>query len=168
MASQSNQKMGMSISIWGPAAWSFLHTAAFAYGTDPEKPTAEEKKHAMQFFTVLPYMLPCSICRAHYLEHIKKHPPNVTNRDSLSRWVVKIHNIVNANSGKPIVPYEHVREHYAGGRQWLTPDVDDDNPELCALRMKSKINEYIVYFLLLLVVGYMVYLCFSKKTTAKA
>lgn len=163
MASPSNQKMGMNIQIWGPAAWSFLQTAAFAYGKDPEKPTVEEKQHALQFFTTLPYILPCSICRAHYLEHIKKHPPNVSNRDALTRWIVKIHNIVNANSGKPIIPYEHVREHYSGGRQWLTPEIDDDHPELCALRMKSKINECIVYFLLGAVISYIVYLCFRKK-----
>ena len=106
--------MGMSIDIWGPAAWSFLTSAAFAYGKDPEKATSTERMHAKKFFETLPYMLPCSVCRDHYLGHLKKHPVDVTNRDSLSRWIVKIHNIVNVNNGKPVVPYEKVREHYMG------------------------------------------------------
>ena len=163
MSFKNQQKMGMAIDIWGPAAWSFLHTSSFAYGKDPEKATVDEQEKATAFLDSLPYMLPCSTCRKHYLEHIKKHPPDVTNRDTLSRWLVKIHNIVNLNNGKPIVPYEHVREHYQGGRQWLAPTKEED-PELCSLRTKSTINEYIVYFLLVVIVIYVIYtLCKPKK-----
>jgi len=158
--------MGMSIQIWGPAAWSFLTTSAFAYGKDAENPSVEEKEQALRFFTTLPYMLPCTTCTAHYLEHIKKHPPDVRTRDSLTRWIVKIHNIVNANTGKPVIPYEHVREHYMGGRQWLTPNDDEENPQLCALRTKAKIHEYISYFLLVVVSLYVLYLCFGRKPTS--
>lgn len=137
-----SQEMGMSIDIWGPAAWSFLTSAAFAYGKDPEKATSTERMHAKKFFETLPYMLPCSVCRDHYLGHLKKHPVDVTNRDSLSRWIVKIHNIVNVNNGKPVVPYEKVREHYMGGTQWLAPK---EPQEMCSLRKKASLYEGILY-----------------------
>ena len=155
---EHHQKMGMSIDIWGPAAWSFLQTSAFAYGKNPEQATETEQEHARTFFYTLPYMLPCSICRKHYLEHIEKHPPAVENRDALTRWIVKIHNIVNVNNGKPIMSYEKVREHYMGGRQWLSPE--KENKELCALRSKAQITEYACYGLgaiLLLLLGYLVF-----------
>lgn len=159
---EQRQKMGMSIDIWGPAAWSFLQTSAFAYGKNPEAATEEEKEHARTFFYTLPYLLPCSICRKHYLDHIEKHPPAVQNRDTLTRWIVKIHNIINVNNGKPIVPYEKVREHYMGGRQWLTPE--NKNTELCALRSKAQITEYACYGLGAVLILLVCYLVFKKKS----
>lgn len=144
--SNCKPELGMSINIWGPAAWSFLQTSAFAYGKNPEQATVDEQERATAFFTALPYMLPCSVCRQHYLEHIQEMPPDVKNRDSLSRWVVKLHNRVNKSTGKEEIPYEKVREHYMGGRQFLSADTED-SAELCELRSKAQISEYINYTL---------------------
>ncbi len=33
---------GFLVSVWGPVAWTFLHTVSFNY---PLNPTAEDKKH---------------------------------------------------------------------------------------------------------------------------
>ena len=157
-------ELGMSINIWGPAAWSFLQTSAFAYGKDPEKASADEQEKALSFYTSLPHMLPCSVCREHYLEHIKEMPPDVKNRDSLSRWVVKLHNRVNESTGKEVIPYEKVREHYMGGRQFLTPDKKEDD-ELCTLRSKVKVSETINYTLgfLLVVFAFSLMFALNKK-----
>ena len=51
---------------------------------------------------------------------------------------MKIHNIVNVNNGKPVVPYEKVREHYMGGTQWLAPK---EPQEMCSLRKKASLYE---------------------------
>jgi hypothetical protein len=158
MSFKPRQAMGMSIDIWGPAAWSFLHSATFNYGKNPEKATVEEQEQARAFFISLPHMLPCSICRKHYLQHIEKNPPQVESRDALTRWLVKIHNIVNIANHKPIIPYEHVREHYLGGRQWLSPATpEEEDPEMCSLRTRAQMNEYLVYGLIAVIVGLVVY-----------
>jgi len=95
--------------------------------------TKLERDQALAFFTNLQYILPCKICRAHYAKHLSLHPPAVQTRDTLSRWLHNIHNIVNVNTGKPQVPYEHVKEHYMGGEQRLA-----EEDEVCSLKSKIK------------------------------
>ncbi len=164
--SKCKPDLGMSINIWGPAAWSFLQTSAFAYGKDPEKASADEQEKALAFYTSLPHMLPCSVCREHYLEHIKEMPPDVRNRDSLSRWIVKLHNRVNESTGKEVIPYEKVREHYMGGRQFLASEKIEDT-ELCSLRSKIKVSETINYTLGFLLFALAITLIFTWSTAKK-
>ena len=49
--------------VWGPHGWKFMHMIALAY---PLTPTNEQKLHYREFFTVLQYILPCSICANNY------------------------------------------------------------------------------------------------------
>ena len=126
-------KNPMQIGVWGPSLWTFLHTYSFQYGDDMGQPTKQERDQALAFFINLQHIIPCKICRAHYTKHISLHPPAVATRDTLSRWVVKIHNIVNVNTGKPQVSYEHVKEHYMGGEQRLA-----EEDEVCSLKTRMK------------------------------
>ncbi len=52
------------------------------------------------------------MCRGHYNENIKKNPPKVDSMNSLSRWLVEIHNEVNKSRLKETVNYDAVRRHY--------------------------------------------------------
>jgi len=94
---------------WGPKAWGFFEAVAFKY---PENPTDDEKRAAGHFFESLKYLLPCEKCKVHFSENILKLPINVTSRDTLSRWVVDFHNLVNVSTNKPIKSYEEVAELY--------------------------------------------------------
>jgi hypothetical protein len=94
---------------WGNHCWRFLHASSFTY---PDEPTPEKQNAAKQFYANLGEMLPCPKCRNHYNYHIKHRPPRVESRDSLSRWLVDIHNEVNSSQDKPTVDYEIVRRHY--------------------------------------------------------
>ena len=94
---------------WGPAAWKFFETVAFHY---PKDPTEEEQHAAFEFFNSLKELLPCEKCKVHFEENIGSLPINVESRDTLSRWVVKFHNIVNKSLGKPIVQYDDVKKKY--------------------------------------------------------
>lgn len=94
---------------WGPAAWKFFETAAFGY---PDEPSKDEQQAAGDFFGSLVHMLPCEKCKQHFAQNIKNLPVNVKSRDTLSRWVVDFHNIVNESLGKPLVPYEQVAARY--------------------------------------------------------
>lgn len=104
--------MGIHTNFWGPGAWEFLHSITFNY---PIHPTSQEKETTRQFFHLLKYILPCERCRQHYTEGIEKImpiEPHLKNRDTLSRWLVRFHNIVNKRLGKPIMSYQSVQEKY--------------------------------------------------------
>ena len=58
--------------------------------------------------------MPCEKCAYHYKQHIKADPiePALKNRDSLVRWLIKVHNKVNSDLGKPLYTYDQVIEEY--------------------------------------------------------
>ena len=93
---------------WGPPGWKFLHAVTFGY---PTFPSTRTKKRYQAFFKMLAFVLPCPSCRREFarepvtIEHFR-------NRDTLSRWLVKVHNRVNERLGKPKVSYAVVRRRY--------------------------------------------------------
>lgn len=84
----------MDTRFWGPDGWRLLHSIAAAY---PSKPTPLQQETYRIFFTCLQYILPCIYCRRSYTEYIHQIPmtPYLKNRRSLSKWLWKIHNLVN-------------------------------------------------------------------------
>ena len=94
----------MEPNIWGPGAWLFLHSITLNY---PDKPTLEQKKIYNDFFHLLGNVLPCSKCQRNYKSHINNSPIsfNLKNKESLSKWLVNIHNQVNKINNKPIISY---------------------------------------------------------------
>lgn len=95
---------------WGHVGWDFLHACTFGYSPVP---TEDEKKAATNFFSSLPYMLPCEVCSKHCYNYIKDNPPNVKDTDTLSRWLVDFHNKVNIRLGKPTKQYADVAKDFA-------------------------------------------------------
>jgi hypothetical protein len=62
---------------------------------------------------MLKYVLPCPTCRAGYAKNVKLLSlKQMKNRESLSRWLVGVHNQVNFKLGKKIVGYETVKKMY--------------------------------------------------------
>ena len=64
---------------WGPKLWYSLHIITFNY---PDTPTIIDKQNFETFFTSLQYVIPCSLCRQHYKEHLEKNPirPHLENK----------------------------------------------------------------------------------------
>jgi len=104
---------GMLTSVWGPNMWHVLHTISFNY---PVNPTKEEKTRYMNFIKSLQYVLPCRYCRINVkknLKILKFSIKDMKNRDSFSRFIYKLHNLVNKMLGKSIpITYCEVRERY--------------------------------------------------------
>ena len=100
--------------IWGPPGWKFMHYMTFAY---PDKPTRKERQDADSFFTSLKSLLPCDSCRKEYTSLLRKFKPQTKSKDSLSRWLVDIHNRVNTRLGKNTITYEQAKTMYC------TPEV---------------------------------------------
>jgi hypothetical protein len=101
----------MNQNIWGPHLWFSLHTISFNY---PLNPTQEERNNFKNFFLNLQEVIPCSICKKNYIRHLKEHPIDnfLNNKKSLVYWVIDMHNMVNGEIGKKILPYDLVIKKY--------------------------------------------------------
>lgn len=81
----------------GRATWTFLHTTAAYY---PERPTPSQRANMLTLLRSLPVLYPCTHCATHLGDNMKGHPPDVSGRLGLSRWLCERHNEVNKRLGK--------------------------------------------------------------------
>jgi hypothetical protein len=108
---------GMLTSIWGPPMWFSLHMISFNY---PIKPTIKDKEYYYNYFKNIIFILPCKYCRDNLKKNYKKLEFNkknlnkiFKNRDSLSRFIYKLHEAVNKMLYKKSnLTYEQVRDRY--------------------------------------------------------
>lgn len=99
----------ISIKLWGPATWHFLHVFSFSY---PVEPTGRDKEVAANLLRTVQETLPCASCREHFAKLLAETPPALDSRQAFSRWLVDAHNAVNRRIGKPIVTYEDAYKWY--------------------------------------------------------
>ena len=114
---------GMLTTVWGPPLWHFLHVMSFNY---PVKPTEQDKKHYRDFICSLRYILPCRYCRENLKKNLKVLPlknSDLKNRDKFSRWMFKLHELVNTMLGKNSgLKFCEIRERYEHFRSRCTQD----------------------------------------------
>ncbi len=119
--SDYNSNDGMLTSVWGPGMWHYLHTMSFNY---PIKPTRIDKSNYRNFMLGLTGTLPCGKCRVNLCNNLKKLPlriSNMKNRDTFSRYVFKLHELINDMLNKKSgLTYEQVRERYEHFRSRCT------------------------------------------------
>jgi len=118
-----NSGDGMLVSVWGPAAWHFIHTMSFNY---PVNPTAEDKKHYKDFIYSLRYVLPCKYCRINLKNNLKQKPLQMCHMESratFSKYIYELHELVNKMLGKKShLSYCDVRERYEHFRSRCTQE----------------------------------------------
>jgi hypothetical protein len=118
---------GMLTTVWGPSMWHFLHTMSFNYPTNPSE---DDKKNYRAFMLNLQYILPCKYCRQNLTKNYKVFPlraADMANRESFSRYVYKLHEMVNKMLKKKSgLTYCDVRERYEHFRSRCT----DEKPKL--------------------------------------
>jgi hypothetical protein len=114
---------GMITATWGPPMWHYLHTMSFNY---PVNPTAEDKKHYRDFIINLQYVLPCKYCRINLKTNLRQMPITsavMANRESFSRYVYELHELVNKMlKKKSNLSYCDVRERYEHFRSRCTEE----------------------------------------------
>jgi ATP-dependent Zn protease len=96
----------MKPDIWGKHFWYTIHFIALDY---PEKPSNEDKRDFQFFFENLHKVIPCYKCSVNYVKHLKERPltsSDLENNETLFRWTVDIHNIVNRDLKKRQVSYD--------------------------------------------------------------
>ena len=133
---------GMLTTVWGPGMWHFLHTMSFNY---PTHPTHEQKVQYRNFIISLQHVLPCKYCRQNLHKNFKTFPLrmcHMASRDTFSRYVYRLHEIVNQLLGKSSkLTYCDVRERYEHFRSRCT--VNDDTNKVfnfTVFKTKSKSN----------------------------
>ncbi|CAN1288986.1 FAD-linked sulfhydryl oxidase ERV1, partial [Linum perenne] len=89
----------------GRATWTFLHTLAAQY---PENPTRQQKKDVKELMAILSRMYPCKECADHFKEVLRSNPVEVGSQAEFSRWMCRVHNVVNRSLGKPVFVCERV------------------------------------------------------------
>lgn len=95
---------------WGRPGWKFLHAVTFAY---PNNPDLKTKIRYRRFFKTLKYVLPCPLCRAHYAKLVQHlGMSDLKNTNTLSRWLVNVHNKINVKLGKKVFSYDEVKHVY--------------------------------------------------------
>jgi len=97
------------IDKWGPNFWQTLHTITFTY---PNYPSKKHQRVYRQVLQLLGMTLPCQICRVDFLRYMRQHPPNMTSKYTLSKYMVDAHNVVNEKLNKPILSYDIVQSMY--------------------------------------------------------
>ena len=128
---------GMVTKIWGPAFWHTLHTISFNY---PVNPTENEKKWYRDYILSLQHILPCKYCRQNFTINLKQLPLSMCkmkNRDSFSRYIYELHELVNKMLKKKSgLTYCDVRERYEHFRSRCTEEkpiiakfTESDKPE---------------------------------------
>jgi len=125
---------GMLTTVWGPSMWHYLHTMSFNY---PVNPSDEDKKHYREFMLNLQYVLPCKYCRQNLTNNYKIFPlktSDMASRDSFSRYVYKLHEMVNKLLKKKSgLTYCDVRERYEHFRSRCT----NDQPKLFDMKAQE-------------------------------
>ena len=132
---------GMLTSVWGPSIWHYLHTMSFNY---PVHPTRKEKTNYRKFVLGLVDVLPCKYCRINLKNNFKKLPlkcKDMKNRNTFSRYVYKLHELVNKMLGKKSgLSYCDIRERYEHFRSRCTLDVALKQNDFKSLFKKTRKN----------------------------
>jgi len=114
---------GFLTSTWGPPIWHYLHTMSFNY---PVNPSDEDKQNYRNFILSLRHVLPCKYCRINLKTNFKQLPlklSDMKNRDSFSRYVYELHELVNKMLNKKSnLSYCDVRERYEHFRARCTEE----------------------------------------------
>jgi hypothetical protein len=128
---------GFLTKVWGPTQWHMLHTISFNY---PIEPTYDQQLQYKEYVLSLKNVLPCGACRKNLAMNLKQMPLTMSelkNRDTFSRYIYNLHELVNKMLKKQShLTYCDVRERYEHFRsRCSTP-----GPKLFPNFVKSKKN----------------------------
>ena len=119
-------KMKLPPTVWGPVLWHAIHITALGYSNEP---TYVQKRAPKEYYESLADLIPCPICRNHYVTHIQKYPisPHLDKRIDLFRWTVHLHNEVNKSLGKSTMTEMEVIYYYKRiGSREKSPIISQD------------------------------------------
>ena len=116
--------INFQVSAWGSPAWAHIHFVAHSYPTKPEEcdhssglPIGTTANDFKSFFKYVGKTLPCILCRRSYEQFLSEKPLDFTNKNTLTKSIFDLHNMVNKKIGKPIhTDYDLIYETYEKSR----------------------------------------------------
>jgi hypothetical protein len=141
----------------------------------PNNPKLEDKNNYKNFFLSLQNVIPCSICKKNYIRHLIEHPidNHLENRTKFVHWVIDIHNMVNAETGKKILSYDLVMKKYSDAYNKIIKLENDDSMCVNDCIEENKKNEkknifikfiqYLLAFFVILLIINIIFLVIYKK-----
>jgi len=94
--------------IVGRSTWLALHAMADHF---PLNPTSTEKAAATDIISGFAILYPCTKCRGHMQEYLRRNPLTCKTRIQLVTWLFHFHNAVNRRLGK--TELEHINDRFA-------------------------------------------------------
>ena len=150
--------------VWGPHGWKFIHFITLGYPTYPDN---THKVMYRLFFESLKDVIPCSMCGAHFKEHMKQFPLTdeiLDNKMKFIEWGIKMHNLVNLIKNKKIY---NLDDGYKS--------IIDNNKDECTINIIESTNEhfenkidtailptYVLYIILISVILFLIYRYINK------
>lgn len=95
--------------FWGRPQWKLLHIYTASYDGSPAN-----RKALLAYIYSLQHLLPCAACRKNFAKNLKVLPPEnyLNTKEGAFMWSYLIHNMVNAELGKPSVGYASAKSYY--------------------------------------------------------
>ena len=93
---------------WQQVTWKFFHIISLNYND-------QYKNEYNIFFDTFKIIIPCKICRNHYISNISNNSMNITNNvnsDRIFQWTIDIHNSVNNMNKKKTWSYNDSNKYY--------------------------------------------------------
>jgi len=93
---------------WQRITWHILHTISLHYNDT-------YRNEYIIFFNTLKTIIPCRICRNHYIENTNKENMQIENNINSERifnWTIDLHNTVNKMHHKKLWNYNESRNYY--------------------------------------------------------
>ena len=143
----------MNPEVWGPPAWTFLHSVTLAY---PDNPSDIDKSNYENFFNTLQPILPCAKCSQNYMRHLQEDPisNHLDNKNSLVNWLINVHNKVNKSNNKRELTYNEVMNHY---KLLYNGNLTNNSPK----EPNNMTNTFLTVLFILLII-WLIYICVKK------
>lgn len=101
-------QIGLSREAWGPRFWTILHTMAELSGNQKDLIMSNDEADAwIILLKVQPFVMPCALCKQHFLEYLKISRPDKLRsllgeerRVWLRQWIWNCHDRVNKMNAK--------------------------------------------------------------------
>lgn len=88
--------------VWGSPGWKILHVRHLT--GDPEAD--------LQWVRAFQFAIPCEICRAHFQEWVRTHPPDVSTPEAFFKWGWEAHNRVRKTQNKSTITLDEAKALY--------------------------------------------------------
>ena len=97
--------------FWGPGLWSFMHTMSVNM---PTVLNPRESEAVTLFLESLQSLIPCNVCRVHYIENTRHVTVNdIKSNKALALTIYELHNTVNKSlNRKPYKTFKIVYDKY--------------------------------------------------------